>query len=87
MFKDLAQRAEKLMRHSHPHESGTLFMDDYKEAARLMAALAHYAERQSSYPNHLYEEEVTDEDLHKVNLYYIWYKKLADILGCENRNN
>lgn len=80
MFKDLAQRAEKLMNRSgSAYALGTLSLDDYREAARLMGSLTNYAELQSSYPTHLYEEVVADEDLYKMNLYHMWYERLGDI--------
>jgi hypothetical protein len=50
--------------------------EDNMEAKSLMETLVELAERQNSYPQHVNAEYATDDNIKKMNKYYMWFECL-----------
>ncbi len=76
-YENIIMRTEQLMNRSKNIASMECLSDeDNVEAKSLMEDLVELAERQNSYPQHINAEYVTDDNIKKMNKYYIWFECL-----------
>jgi hypothetical protein len=76
-FKNIIMRTEQLMNRSGNIAGKEGLCQEYNmEAKSLMDALVELAERRNSYPQHLDTEYATDDNIKKMNKYYMWFERL-----------
>ncbi len=76
-FENIIMRTEQLMNRSRNIASMESLSPKYNmEAKSLMDALVELAERRNSYPRHVNAEYATDDNIKKINKYYIWFESL-----------
>jgi hypothetical protein len=76
-YENIIMRAEQLMNRSkNIANMECLSNEDNMEAKSLMETLVKLAECQNSYPQHVKAEYATDDNIKKMNKYYIWFECL-----------
>jgi hypothetical protein len=76
-FENIIMRTEQLMSSSRNIAGMEGLCQEYNmEAKSLMDALVELAERRNSYPQHINTEYATDDNIKKMNKYYIWFERL-----------
>ncbi len=88
-FENLIMRTEQLMNRSRDITSIEGLCQEYNmEAKSLMDALVELAERRNSYPQRVNAEYATDDNIKKMNNFYIWFESLnSRILIPVNSND
>jgi hypothetical protein len=76
-FENIIMRTEQLMNRSkNIVNMECLSNEDNIEAKSLMETLVELAERQNSYPQRAYAEYANDDNIKKMNKYYVWFECL-----------
>ncbi len=77
MFQEVIQRAEKLMvRTKDVQHIESLSKKDNDEAIFIVEKILYYTEKQSSFPQRMGEEIITEDEINKATLYYAWYESM-----------
>jgi hypothetical protein len=83
-FENIIMRTEQLMNRSINIDSMEGLGREYNmEAKSLMDTLVELAERRNSYPQHINTEYATDDNIKKMNKYYIWFEGLNHLPPVE----
>ncbi|MBU0995346.1 MAG: hypothetical protein KJ737_22850 [Proteobacteria bacterium] len=80
MIQHIIERTEKIInRNIKTAHFQTLSKKDKIEVNRLMKDLTKYSDQLSCYPQNINERYLSEEDIEKMNKYYMWFES---VIGC-----